>query len=116
MSETATPTSDVTLDDVLAGARAIVNHKSSRGAIGASVRLVHAMAHTVCGLDDVARLAGEYFATRERMFQAGKSGDVAGEQIADDQLDELDAELSGALAALGYLNLVSKENANERAD
>ncbi|PZP10065.1 MAG: hypothetical protein DI607_11810 [Sphingomonas hengshuiensis] len=104
-----TKPANITLDDVLETSRAIVNHKASRGAIGVSVDQVVAMAHSVCGLDDVARLAAEYFATRERMFAAGAAGDVEGEQAADDQLDDIDAELTGALGALGYLTLVEQE-------
>ncbi|MFD2033103.1 hypothetical protein ACFSKM_27855 [Ancylobacter dichloromethanicus] len=93
----------VTLDEVRATARKIVNHTSTREAFGVSVHHIIALAHTVCALDDVARLSAEYFATRDQMGRAGAAGDVAGEQSADDLLDEIELELADALMALGFL-------------
>lgn len=104
----------VTLDEVRATARAIVNHKSTRGALGVSVHHVIALAHTVCALDDVARLSAERIAARDQMFRAGTAGDVAGEQAADDHLDEIELELADALTALGFLP-TEQESTDERA-
>ncbi|QFR32415.1 hypothetical protein [Ancylobacter sp. TS-1] len=101
MSETAPIV--VTLDQVRETARRIVNHQSSRGAIGVSVHHVMAMAQALCALDDIARLAAESAATRAEMHRAGVSGDAAGVHAADDRLTEIEAELHAELMTLGFI-------------
>lgn len=111
----APPPVIVTLDQVRATARDIVNQDGTRRAIGVSVHHVLAMAHMVCALDDIARLSAEYVTARDAMFQAGKSGDAAAEHAADDRLAEIDADLRAGLTALGFLTSTDQEKTNERA-
>lgn len=102
MSETAPII--VTLDQVRETARRIVNHQSSRGAIGVSVHHVMAMAHALCALDDIARLAAESAAARAGMLRAGVPGDAGGEHAADERLTEIEAELHAELMTLGFIS------------
>lgn len=104
------------LPEVLATARRIVNHNTSRGAIGVPVTHITGMAHALCALADVATSAAEYMATRERMFAAGAAGDPAAESAADDELEQIDADLTGSLLALGFLTIKPQETNDERAD
>lgn len=103
------------LDEVLATARAIVNHKGTRGAIGVPVTHVIGMAHALCALHDIADSAAEMLAARERMFRAGKACDSQAEHAADDEREHHEAELAVGLAALGLLTLIEQETNDERA-
>lgn len=103
----------VTLDQVRATARTIVNHQSTRGALGVSVHHIIALAQTVCALDDIAKAAAEWIATREWMLDAVAGSDAY--QAADDELNEIDAELTSALAALGYLTTPEQETTDASA-
>lgn len=102
------------LPEVLATARRIVNHNTSRGAIGVPVTQIIGMAHALCALADVATSAAEYFATRERMFDAIAGSDAY--RAADDELEQIDVDLTGSLLALGFLTLKPQETNDERAD
>lgn len=103
------------LDEVLATARAIVNHKGTRGAIGVPVTHVIGMAHALCALHDIADSAAEMLAAGERMSQAGKAGDIPAEQAADDDRQHHENELTDGLVALGLLTFVTRETNDERA-
>ncbi|CAA0130199.1 Uncharacterised protein [Starkeya nomas] len=105
-----------TLAEVLATARTIVNHKSSRGAIGVPVTHIAGMAHALCALHDIAMSAAEMLAASERMFVAGKGGDFRAEQAADDDRRHHENELTDGLLALGLLTLAPQETNDERAD
>lgn len=92
----------VTIEEVREAARKVVNHKSTRGALGVSTLHVWALAHAFCALDDIARLSAELFRTRDAMAAAGRAGDFKAEHCADDRLDEIEVELTDALVALGF--------------
>ncbi|GLK85718.1 hypothetical protein [Ancylobacter defluvii] len=109
MSETV---ATITLDQVLDTARAVVNHKSTRPAIGVPVTHTVAMAHTVCGLDDIAKLAADLLAASAKHAAAGAAGDIDAEVAALEQLSDIEAELTGSLQALGYLTLTTKQEAD----
>lgn len=110
----APPPVIVTLDQVRATARDIVNHEGTRRAIGVSVHHVLAMAHTVCALDDIARLSAEYLTARDAMFQPGASSDGAANLAAHYRLQEIVADLHAELTALGFLTSPEQEKTDER--
>lgn len=97
------------LDEVLATARAIVNHKSTRGAIGVPVTHVVGMAHALCALHDIAESAAEMLAASERSGQAATRGDVDTEVAEVETYKHHEAELADGLIALGFLTLVEQE-------
>lgn len=110
----APPPVIVTLDEVRATARDIVNHDGTRRAIGVSVHHVLAMAHTVCALDDIAKAAAEYFTARAAMSPAGVPFDDAASAAAVERLQQSAADLCAGLAALGFLNSSDQEKTDER--
>lgn len=97
------------LDEVLATARAIVNHKGTRGAIGVPVNHVIGMAHALCALQDIANSAAEMLAASERSGLAATRGDLDAEVAEVETYKHQEAELADGLIALGLLTLVEKE-------
>jgi len=89
--------------------------KSKRGAIGVSVDDTRALALAFRDLNAVVRLTADYFAARERMFDA-----IAGSpafQAADDRLQAADEQLIERLAALGYVTIEhAEETSNGTAE
>lgn len=100
----APPPVIVTLDEVRATARDIVNHDGTRRAIGVSVHHVLAMAHTVCALDDIAKAAAELIKEAGRHRAASVSGDIDVEVSALEDMAGNEATLADALMALGFLS------------
>lgn len=111
---TAPPPVIVTIDQVRATARDIVNQEGTRRAIGVSVHHILAMAHTVCALDDIARLSAEYLTARDAMVRA-EAGDAGAERAADDRRAQIEADLHAGLTALGFLSSPEQEKTDERA-
>lgn len=111
---TAPPPVIVTLDQVRATARDIVNHEGTRRAIGVSVHHVLAMAHMACALDDIAKAAAEMLQAAERHRQSANAGNVDAEVSALEDMGEHEAVLADALTALGFLTPPAQEKTDER--
>jgi len=96
----------ITHADVLDTARAIVKRQPRRGAIGTSVKLINAMAHAICQLDDAAQLATEFVRLRNAWLAASIAGDSAVVSDVDERVPAAEAALTDRLLALGYVHII----------
>ena len=87
-------TATFTLDQIMEAAQGVAHRVPRKDAIGLSVNKQTAMAQTLLCLDDVARLAADLLIAGEETFEAKC------------------LELAGALGALGYLTLTTKQEAD----
>ncbi|QIB34778.1 hypothetical protein [Ancylobacter pratisalsi] len=104
------------LADVLATARTVVNHKTSRGAISVPVSHILGMAHALCALADIATSAAEMLAAAERSYQAAQGDDIDAEVAAVEAIGPHENELIEGLMALGFLTFTTQDTNDERAD
>ncbi|CAA0130249.1 Uncharacterised protein [Starkeya nomas] len=103
-----------TLAEVLATARTIVNHKSSRGAIGVPVTHIAGMAHALCALHDIAMSAAEMLAASERSGLAADRDDIDTEVAEVEVSIRHQNDLTDGLLALGLLTLAPQEATDGR--
>ena len=106
---TASPIPSLTIDCARIIADAV--RSSRRKAVSLSTGDTRDLADAFVSIDAMAKLVAEYLAARDEMFRAGESGDVAGEQAADERLDKLEPQMIERLVALGYLHFHPEQEA-----